>query len=97
MGEHISQKRPFTCHLGQICDIKKITKILTQKQVRLLLSYLIIKNGIEVFSTSTFLKAWLNKPAYGLGDEHPLNLLNIITGIDPIEEELIRIKYGALA
>lgn len=57
----------------------------------------LFKKGIEVFGTSTSFKSWLNKPAYGLGDTHPLDMLNTITGIDLIEEELIRIEYGALA
>jgi len=53
--------------------------------------------GIEIFgSTSSFVR-WLEKPSIGIGGVVPTSFLNTNTGIDLIEEELIRIEYGALA
>jgi len=53
--------------------------------------------GIEIFSSIESLVAWLKKPAFGLGNQIPINIMNTNTGIDLIEEELIRIEFGALA
>jgi len=57
---------------------------------------LLIK-GTEVFGEIDAFTRWLKKPAYGLGDKVPLDLLNTITGIDLVVEELIRIEFGVLA
>lgn len=57
----------------------------------------LLNKGVEIFGEIVSFRNWLNKPAYGLGNKIPLDLLNTNTGIDLIEEELIRIEYGALA
>ncbi len=57
----------------------------------------LFKKGIEIFGTMDSFMSWLNKPAYGLGEKYPIKLMNTNTGVDLIEEELIRIEFGALA
>jgi len=57
----------------------------------------LFEKGIQIFSSMNSFMSWLSKPAYGLGEKVPKDLLNTITGIDLIEEELIRIEFGALS
>jgi len=53
--------------------------------------------GIEIFNSSNSFVRWLEKPSIGLGGILPISIMNTNTGINLIEEELIRIEYGALA
>lgn len=57
----------------------------------------LLNKGIEVFGDINSFRNWLNKPAYGLGNQIPIELLNTNTGMDLVEEELLRIEFGALA
>lgn len=64
---------------------------------KLLKSFSLYKKGIEVFGSAPAFHSWLNLPAYGLGNQRPFDLMDTITGINLIEEELVRIAYGDLA
>ena len=64
---------------------------------KLLKSFELFNKGIELFGSPRAFHDWLNTSAYGLGNQIPYNLLDTITGISLIEEELIRIEYGDLA
>jgi putative toxin-antitoxin system antitoxin component (TIGR02293 family) len=64
---------------------------------KLLKSFALFDKGIELFGSAKAFHQWLMVPAYGLGHQLPYNLMDTITGIQLIEEELIRIEYGALA
>lgn len=64
---------------------------------KLLKSFELFDKGIELFGTADYFHQWLQKPAYGLGRQIPVELMDTITGIKLIMEELIRIEYGALA
>lgn len=57
----------------------------------------LFKKGIGVFSSSDAFTEWLVRPAFGLGNKQPLLLLDTITGIELVMEELTRIEYGDLA
>lgn len=57
----------------------------------------LLDKGVGVFGEIEGFRQWIKKPAYGLGNRVPLDLLNTNTGIDLIEEELLRIEHGALA
>ena len=57
----------------------------------------LFEKGIEVFGTMKAFTSWLDRPAYGLGRQRPIALMNTNTGIDLVEEELMRIEFGALA
>ena len=64
---------------------------------KLLKSFALFDKGAEVFGSADTFHRWLNKPAYGLGNQVPFTLMDTITGIQLIEEELIRIEFGDLA
>jgi putative toxin-antitoxin system antitoxin component (TIGR02293 family) len=53
--------------------------------------------GSKVFGEAPSFRRWLEKPAYGLDDQVPLDLLETSGGIDLVMEELDRIAYGDLA
>ncbi|MBA7544197.1 hypothetical protein ES705_36549 [subsurface metagenome] len=53
--------------------------------------------GIELFENSERFNKWLKTESYGLGNEKPIKLINSMTGIDLIFEELVRIEFGATA
>ena len=55
------------------------------------------KKGIELFDDSDRFNQWMKSESYGLGNEKPIEMINSITGIDLIYEELIRIEFGATA
>ncbi|MBD3750154.1 MAG: DUF2384 domain-containing protein [Sphingobacteriales bacterium] len=64
---------------------------------KLLKSFSLFDKGIEVFGNIKDFHQWLSTPAYGLGNQIPLSLMDTITGITLIEEEIMRIAYGDLA
>ena len=53
--------------------------------------------GILLFGTKEKFEKWLQKEQYGLGYSKPIDMVNTMTGIQLILEELIRIEYGATA
>ena len=57
----------------------------------------LLKKGIEIFGTAKSFHMWLNIPSFGLGNQIPFNMMDTITGINLVEEELIRIEFGDLA
>jgi putative toxin-antitoxin system antitoxin component (TIGR02293 family) len=57
----------------------------------------LFKQGNELFGNLQSFRNWLSKPQFGLGKQIPMLLLETITGIDLISEELSRIEYGATA
>jgi putative toxin-antitoxin system antitoxin component (TIGR02293 family) len=64
---------------------------------KLLKSFALFDKGAEIFGSAHNFHQWLNTPAYGLGNQLPFELMDTITGIQLIEEELIRIEFGDLA
>jgi len=64
---------------------------------KLLKSFALFDKGAEIFGSASNFHQWLNTPAYGLGNQMPFDLMDTITGIQLIEEELIRIEFGDLA
>jgi putative toxin-antitoxin system antitoxin component (TIGR02293 family) len=55
------------------------------------------EKGELLFGNVDEFNNWLAEPAFGLGDLIPKNIMNTVTGIDLILEELIRIEFGATA
>ena len=55
------------------------------------------KKGIELFGNSDRFNQWMKSESYGLGNVKPIEMINSITGIDLVYEELIRIEFGATA
>lgn len=72
----------------------KLDSVLSEK---LLKAFALFEKGIEVFGSAQAFHDWLNQPAFGLGGALPYDLMDTITGIMLIEEELIRLEYGDLA
>lgn len=68
--------------------------VLSEKVLSIFALY---KKGISIFGTVDEFNKWLAEPAHGLGGLRPADLLVTITGINLINEELIRIEYGDLA
>ncbi|MEO8886769.1 MAG: antitoxin Xre/MbcA/ParS toxin-binding domain-containing protein [Mucilaginibacter sp.] len=64
---------------------------------KLLKSFALYDRGTALFGSANNFHQWLHAPAYGLGNQLPFTLMDTITGMQLIEEELIRIEYGALA
>ena len=53
--------------------------------------------GEEVFGTTESFKRWLDKPAFGLGNIMPRNIITTVSGINFVMDELNRIERGDLA
>ena len=53
--------------------------------------------GEEVFGTTESFKRWLDKPAFGLGNKIPRNIITTVSGINFVMDELNRIERGDLA
>jgi putative toxin-antitoxin system antitoxin component (TIGR02293 family) len=53
--------------------------------------------GIEVFGNAEEFNKWLEKPAYGLNQMIPKDMMKTSTGTKLVEDELVRIAYGELA
>lgn len=53
--------------------------------------------GSEIFGSTKEFNEWLKEKSYGLNDEKPIGMLNTVTGIDLVTEELRRIEFGATA
>ncbi len=57
----------------------------------------LFKKGVELFGSKDHFNKWLKSESYGLGGTKPIDMINSITGIDLVYEELIRIEFGATA
>ncbi|CAN5399016.1 hypothetical protein BH20BAC1_BH20BAC1_13010 [soil metagenome] len=64
---------------------------------KLLKIFSLYAKGQVVFGNIEELNKWMERPAFGLGNLIPRELLDTITGIDLIVEELTRIAHGDLA
>ncbi len=67
-------------------DSEKILKIMA-----------LFRTGETVFGSAEAFRRWMDKPAYGLGDQVPFALLHTSDGIDLVMDEVVRIAYGDLA
>jgi len=64
---------------------------------KLLKSFALFDKGVEVFGSAKAFRQWIKTPAHGLGGLIPFDLMDTITGIQLIEEQLVRIEFGAFA
>ena len=88
----------FQTSLKTFLRYQKDQKRLNPRNSELILKLIVLyKKGIEVFGAINSFNNWINKPALGLGNEVPYQIMNTTTGIDLIHEELLRIEFGALA
>ncbi|MDN3583566.1 type II RES/Xre toxin-antitoxin system antitoxin [Mucilaginibacter flavus] len=77
--------------------VNKDLKLDAALSEKLLKSFALFDTGIEIFGSGQAFHRWLGTPAYGLGNRLPFDMMDTITGIQLIEEELIRIQFGDLA
>ncbi len=59
--------------------------------------FALYKKGISIFGSVDNFNKWMETSAYGLGGQRPNDLLDTMTGVNLISEELTRIEYGDLA
>jgi putative toxin-antitoxin system antitoxin component (TIGR02293 family) len=91
--EHLLQKsvKTFTNYKEQNT---LLDPTISEKLLKLFALY---DKGVLVFGSLEEFNKWMGEPAFGLGNQVPSSLLDTITGIDLVEEELARIEYGDLA
>jgi hypothetical protein len=53
--------------------------------------------GNRLFGSTDNFNKWLQKESYGLGGIKPIDLINSVTGIEKINDELISIQFGTTA
>lgn len=75
---------------------KKTTLDVTTSE-KLLKLFALYSKGAAVFGSLDAFTEWLSRPAYGLGNQVPQTLMDTMTGLELIYEELVRIEYGDLA
>jgi putative toxin-antitoxin system antitoxin component (TIGR02293 family) len=64
---------------------------------KILKAFALFEKGIAIFGSADVFYNWLHQPAYGLGNQTPFDIMDTFTGVNLIEEELIRLEYGDLA
>lgn len=64
---------------------------------KLLKLFNLYNKGVMIFGNVEEFNKWMAAPAFGLGNQVPEDLLDTITGIQLIQEELTRIEFGDLA
>ena len=72
----------------------KLTRTQSEKILKLIKLYEV---GLEVFGNIKAFNEWLDKPSYGLNNLIPRDIITISTGIDLVQDELMRIAYGDFA
>ena len=72
----------------------KLTRTQSEKILKLIKLYEV---GLEVFGNIKAFNEWLDKPSYGLSRLVPRDIIKLSTGIDLVEDELMRIAYGDFA
>ncbi len=77
--------------------VKENKKFNVSESEKLIKLQEVYKWGIDVFGNAEEFNRWIEKPAYGLNNEIPKDLLKTSTGTKLVEDELVRIAYGELA
>jgi len=50
--------------------------------------------GADTFESREAFRGWLSLPAFALNQKNPMDFLNTSTGVDLVEEALLRIVHG---
>lgn len=72
-------------------------KLNPQDSEKVLKIVILFQTGASVFGSADAFRRWMDKPAYGLGNQVPFDLLHTSGGIDLVMDEVTRIEYGDLA
>lgn len=57
----------------------------------------ILGRASEIFGTQAEAEAWMDRPAIGLDQRRPIDLLATAVGVEAVEDYLTRIEYGVYA
>ncbi len=57
----------------------------------------VFAHAIDVMGSEEAAEAWMNKPAIGLSNRKPIDLLATSAGVEAVEEYLTRLEYGVYA
>lgn len=57
----------------------------------------IFAQATEVMGSEAAAEAWMNRPAIGLSNRKPVDLLATSAGVEAVEEYLTRLEYGVYA
>ncbi|HEY1605022.1 MAG TPA: antitoxin Xre/MbcA/ParS toxin-binding domain-containing protein [Allosphingosinicella sp.] len=57
----------------------------------------VLAKAIRVLGTQEDAEDWLNRPAIGLDQQRPIDLLATTAGVEIVEEHLERLEYGVYA
>lgn len=57
----------------------------------------IFSHAIDVMGSEEAAEVWMNKPAIGLANRKPVDLLATSAGVEAVEEYLTRLEYGVYA
>lgn len=57
----------------------------------------IFAHAIDVMGSEEAAEGWMNKPAIGLSNRKPIDLLATSAGVEAVEEYLTRLEYGVYA
>ncbi|KZM47723.1 antitoxin Xre/MbcA/ParS toxin-binding domain-containing protein [Labrenzia sp. OB1] len=57
----------------------------------------IFAHAIDVMGSEEAAEIWMNKPAIGLSNRKPVDLLATSAGVEAVEEYLTRLEYGVYA
>ena len=89
----VVELNPKTIHKYQVQNIK-----FSPSKSELMLKLVALhKKGLEIFGQRESFLNWLAKPAFGIDNRLPLDLIKTSDGIDLISDELDRIQYGDTA
>lgn len=77
-----------------IKEDKKFNASESEKLIKLKELY---EKGIEVFGNVEEFNTWIEKPAFGIGNMVPKELMQMVSGINLVMNELINIEFGSLA
>lgn len=64
---------------------------------KLLKFFSLYNKGLAVFGNIEEFNKWISEPSFGLGNQVPRDLLETVTGVELVSNELSRIEYGDLA
>jgi putative toxin-antitoxin system antitoxin component (TIGR02293 family) len=64
---------------------------------KLLKLFNLYDKGLSLFGPPEDFNRWMSLPAFGLGHQVPSSMLDSITGMELVMDELVRIEYGDLA
>jgi uncharacterized protein (DUF2384 family) len=94
LAERVFEMTQNTFRLYRNDDTKELAP--RQKEIGFALLE-IFTRGKELFGSKEAFEKWLNQGQHAFGDVAPVNYISTMTGIQLINEELIRIEFGATA